>query len=85
MKILNKKEIEKLEAKIDRAYGKKAGLKGLMVLERWDTYWVSSRLMAEMDIDKLGVKWIGMLLGKVVSGKFKASKEAEELFSLQSY
>ena len=76
MRILTGKKIKKIEADTG------LNLKGFLILESYDRFWITSRKMEEVDFNKLDLKAIGMFFGQIKDKKMELTKEAKVLFGI---
>ncbi len=80
MKILNKKEIQKIENKINKIYNSKINLTDFVVLEKpyKKEFWLSSKNIFKLDLKKFNINSIGMYFGRI-DKNMKLSVEGSQI------
>lgn len=77
MRILNRREAEVFEVKIESMYGAKESLREFTVLlsGKEEKIWVSNKELFQIPIEKLRVNSVGLYFGRIDSGKLRLSVE----------
>lgn len=81
MRILNTREKETFEIKIENAYGAKESLKEFTVLlsGKDDKIWIANKELFQIPLEKLRINSVGLYFGRVDIGKLRLSVEAAGL------
>jgi NOL1/NOP2/fmu family ribosome biogenesis protein len=77
MRILNRREAEVFEAKIEMLYGAKESLREFTVLlsGKDEKIWIANKDLFQIPIEKLRVNSVGLYFGRVDNGKLRLSVE----------
>lgn len=79
--ILSKKEIRKIEEKLNKTYGCKLNLSGFVVLitSKEKKIWIASKDVFKKDLKKLRINSIGLYFGRFDKNKIRLSIEGAQI------
>ena len=86
MKILERKEIEKIEDIVERNYGTKINLRQFLVLETFEEkIWLTAKDLLSINLSKLPVNCVGMNFGKLKrNGKINLTIEGSQMVGVEA-
>ncbi|MDD5181765.1 MAG: hypothetical protein PHC66_01180 [Candidatus Nanoarchaeia archaeon] len=86
MRILNRREVEVFEAKIENIYGAKESLREFTVLlsGKEDKIWIANKELYQIPLEKLRVNSVGLYFGRIDGGKLRLSVEGAGIIGLKA-